>query len=156
MKSFVDQLSDLYSVFAAAKQTLRDNLHLTDGDNCTLLELRNAVEKVDPLWRNENEKGGSMSKHTPGNWYIAGPPFHVMSDHEGVIEDTHTVVCRASNVNDARLIAAAPELLSACEGLLNALPSATTHPAIKAARSAIAKAKGELGEIQIRRKTSYS
>ena len=55
MKSFIDQLSDLYSVFAAAKQTLRENLHLTDGENCTLFELRNAVERVDPLWRDEQE-----------------------------------------------------------------------------------------------------
>lgn len=34
-------------------------------------------------------------------------------------------------------------LLEALEGLLDALPSATTHPAIQAARAAIAKAKGE-------------
>jgi hypothetical protein len=46
-------------------------------------------------------------------------------------------------LEDARLIAAAPDLLAALEGLLNALPSATTHPAIKAARAAIAKATGE-------------
>lgn len=44
---------------------------------------------------------------------------------------------------NGRLIAAAPELLAALNGLLNALPSATTHPAIKAARAAIAKAGGE-------------
>jgi hypothetical protein len=46
-------------------------------------------------------------------------------------------------LEDARLIAAAPDLLAALEELLNALPSATTHPAIKAARAAIAKATGE-------------
>jgi len=44
---------------------------------------------------------------------------------------------------NARLIAAAPELLDACRGLLNALPSATTHPAISAARAAIKKATGQ-------------
>lgn len=44
---------------------------------------------------------------------------------------------------NARLIAAAPDLLEALEELLNALPSATTHPAIKAARAAIARATGE-------------
>lgn len=43
----------------------------------------------------------------------------------------------------ANLVAAAPDLLEALEGLLDALPSATTHPAIQAARAAIAKAKGE-------------
>lgn len=34
-------------------------------------------------------------------------------------------------------------LLEALEGLLDALPSATTRPAIQAAHAAIAKAKGE-------------
>lgn len=37
----------------------------------------------------------------------------------------------------------APVLLEATQALLNALPSATTHPAIKQARAAIAKATGE-------------
>jgi hypothetical protein len=35
------------------------------------------------------------------------------------------------------------ELLEAIEGLLNAFPSATTHPAIRAARAAVYKATGE-------------
>ena len=35
------------------------------------------------------------------------------------------------------------ELLHALQGLLDALPSATTHPAIKSARAAIARATGE-------------
>jgi hypothetical protein len=34
-------------------------------------------------------------------------------------------------------------LRQALQGLLDALPSATTHPAIKAARAAIARATGE-------------
>lgn len=42
----------------------------------------------------------------------------------------------------ARLIAAAPDLYEALRELLNALPSATTNPAIKTARAAIAKAEG--------------
>lgn len=41
-----------------------------------------------------------------------------------------------------RLSEAAPDLLDAVRGLLDALPSATTHPAIKAARAAIVKATG--------------
>ena len=40
-------------------------------------------------------------------------------------------------------IAERDELINALRGLLDALPSATTHPAIKAARAAIAKATGE-------------
>ena len=46
-------------------------------------------------------------------------------------------------IANARLIAAAPNLLEALRGMLNALPSATTHPAIRAARAAIAKATGD-------------
>ncbi len=38
---------------------------------------------------------------------------------------------------------AAPDLLAALKGLLNALPSATTHPAIQKARAAIRKAGAE-------------
>ena len=34
----------------AAIKTLNENLHLCDGDNCTLFELRSAVEKIDPNW----------------------------------------------------------------------------------------------------------
>ena len=34
----------------AAIKTLNENLHLCDGDNCTLFELRSAVEKIDPTW----------------------------------------------------------------------------------------------------------
>lgn len=37
----------------------------------------------------------------------------------------------------------ADALLAALQGLLQALPSATTHPAISAARSAVAKATSE-------------
>ena len=43
---------------------------------------------------------------------------------------------------NARLITAAPDLLEALRSLLDALPSATTHPAIRSARAAIAKATG--------------
>ena len=46
-------------------------------------------------------------------------------------------------VADAYLRAAAPDLLVALGSLLDALPSATTHPAINAARAAIARAAGE-------------
>ena len=33
------------NLFQSAKETLEDNLHLTDGDNCTLLKLRNEMVK---------------------------------------------------------------------------------------------------------------
>lgn len=42
--------SPLYHVLEAAKQTLLDNLHLCDGDVCTLKELRDAVSVICPGW----------------------------------------------------------------------------------------------------------
>lgn len=100
-----------------------------------------------------------MSEHTPGPWYV-GPdnriwrrsPSDLYEYGGGVAGDSRIAAAfdgPASWVNkfpseaNARLIAAAPELLEALEGLLNALPSATTHPAIAQARAAIRKATGE-------------
>jgi len=34
----------------AAAKTLLENLHLCDGDDCTLKDLRDAVAAVDPEW----------------------------------------------------------------------------------------------------------
>jgi len=91
-----------------------------------------------------------MSEHTPGPWVVFDDHpdkacFHIREDNcFDEIATIYRYQCNPRNtLADARLIAAAPELLDACKGLLNALPSATTHPAIKAARAAIAKARGE-------------
>ena len=54
---------------------------------------------------------------------------------ECVISDLKQQVRDAERVRD--------ELRHALQGLLDALPSATTHPAIKSARAAIARATGE-------------
>jgi hypothetical protein len=35
------------ALLAAARQTLDENRHLTDGDDCTLRELRDAVAEID-------------------------------------------------------------------------------------------------------------
>jgi len=37
----------------AARQTLDENLHLADGENCTLRTLRDAYLKIDPTWGQE-------------------------------------------------------------------------------------------------------
>lgn len=43
----------LLDVAIAARQTLDENLHLADGDNCTLKDLRDAYLKIDPNWDKE-------------------------------------------------------------------------------------------------------
>ena len=84
------------------------------------------------------------TQHTPGPWTTDGK---AETDTLDIVSPLGRVAMLDSSHDlmlvDARLIAAAPDLLAALEGLLNALPSATTHPAIKAARAAIAKATGE-------------
>lgn len=91
-----------------------------------------------------------MSAHTPGPWRVKKATVRG-EVNEWYVTDDGGVAVIASCVTDtagepseanARLIAAAPELLEVIDGLLNALPSATAHPAIKAARAAIAKATG--------------
>ena len=84
-----------------------------------------------------------MTMHTEGPWPMRESATHVTVTNargDAVFHDDKRI---PGVMADARLIAAAPELLVALGGLLDALPSATTHPAIKAARAAIARATGE-------------
>ena len=85
--------------------------------------------------------------HTPGPWYVALDS----DDDMFVSSDDGKTICEIAHSRDftdpakecvanAALISAAPDLLASMEGLLNALHSHTTHPAIIAARAAIAKA----------------
>lgn len=100
--------------------------------------------------------------HTPGPWNVG--ITHVNENGEGLIgvwvdDKTSPIGFRSiacinfskmnldgrwpTDMPDARLIMAAPDLLAALDSLLNMLPSATAHPAIQAARAAIAKATGQ-------------
>lgn len=95
----------------------------------------------------------SELKATPGPWFVYSDDevrqsygaIVVVPDSgefsEGVYEDL--VDDRLRRKANAHLIAAAHELYEAVNGLLEALPSSTAHPAIKAARAALAKARGE-------------
>lgn len=86
---------------------------------------------------------------TPGPWAATKPK----ANGEVFIKDTRvppqliTSAVQSDREHgataNARLIAAAPALADALDGLLNALPSGTSHPAIQAARAALAKARGE-------------
>lgn len=69
-------------------------------------------------------------------WSLVGGPF----DDGNALDDAEAAKAKlARMVGDA--IQQRDQLLNALEGLLNALQSATTHPAIKAARAAIAAAE---------------
>lgn len=86
-----------------------------------------AIEKAAAMLREEAE--AIKASHTlRGDW--CGDPTEA---------DYHEMIAAA----DAA-IAERDALRQALQGLLDALPSATTHPAINAARAAIARATGEL------------
>lgn len=95
-----------------------------------------------------------MTKHTPGPWeqtYGKRGTLCVISDTTwicGEIENPHSPIDEVEAIANARLIAAAPDLLEALEGvsvLINsgALKSFTSEPWVGRVQRAIAKATGE-------------
>jgi hypothetical protein len=83
--------------------------------------------------------------HTPGPWYLNSRGWVVQSTGDIVTR----LECSNNKEADARLIAAAPELLDALERISTAYDETLRHPiaapllqAIYGARAAIAKAKG--------------
>jgi hypothetical protein len=85
-------------------------------------------------------------QHTPGSWEI--DDNYIISSIDGI----YYQICKLSGRGDrteanARLIAAAPELLAACEELLRVVYEGDWHtevqPALDKAKVAIAKARGE-------------
>ena len=104
-----------------------------------------------------------MSGHTPGPWAVhehghangeqwlsvlhgAWDVTHNYASRPGVIADAaHSAMSDATNLANARLIAAAPELLEAVQELLADFPmtyNRNSHEAMRKARAAIAKATG--------------
>jgi hypothetical protein len=88
-----------------------------------------------------------MNNHTPGPWAAAGSivdgyrwdaPVVLGKDKQFV-----AAVYSRLGVEDACLIAAAPELLKALQDLLAQVEQYGHEPECGAARAAIAKAKGE-------------
>ena len=84
-----------------------------------------------------------MSKHTPGPWELWGTasPSQVIAAENYFVAQT---LGRNDEAN-ARLIAAAPDLLVACKELLEVWEEAPAygHASAVKARAAIAKAEGE-------------
>lgn len=86
---------------------------------------------------------------TPGPWAVTKPN----ANGEVFVKDTRvppqliTSAVQSDREHgataNAALISAAPALADALDGLLNALPSGTSRPAIQAAHAALAKARGE-------------
>lgn len=95
------------------------------------------------------------TKHTPGPWAVDDDGDVCISDLERLIAavDRRNVTLRKDEAAaNAALIAAAPDLLAACEALAEAQQRADAGEhvgfglyvdAVDAARAAIAKAKGE-------------
>ena len=84
-----------------------------------------------------------MNKHTPGPWQIAdGESRRVYLINHGRDAVGETVYTDTRNPADARLIAAAPDLLAALQSLINDQRDANL-PILSQARAAITKATGE-------------
>ena len=90
-----------------------------------------------------------MSKHTPGPWrYMAGTHSHYDSEGKAIarVYGPRGIDCSRRDAN-ARLIAAAPDLLEALKGMLSRTDGQAIYnfmePQREAARAAIAKATGE-------------
>lgn len=82
-----------------------------------------------------------MGKHTPGPWRYT--PWHIEEGNPTVRAPEGWLICETSSDANARLIAAAPDLLEALRDALCALECCgKDYPAATKARAAIAKAVG--------------
>lgn len=98
-----------------------------------------------------------MSKHTPGPWRVEADGNIVDQDGCDVIAshaDAEGGHYLAATEEDRRLIAAVPDLLEACEALLDAVVRRDhKDKALRTARAAIAKAKGQSSSTDTPRAT---
>lgn len=84
----------------------------------------------------------SEHKHTPGPWATCNTTVYAVDDGEPVARCLDKEIHRA--FSDAKIIAAAPELLAACELALEDMARYEIFgPGKNAVESAIKKAKGE-------------
>lgn len=83
------------------------------------------------------------TKYTPGPWHIAN--YGCSPDYFAIKKGSFTLATKIITEQDARLIAAAPYLLAALQGLLADpyLSDPINVDRMKSARAAIAKATGQ-------------
>ena len=99
-------------------------------------------ERSDSPSRKERGNDMSETRHTPGPWATCNTTIYAVDDGEPVARCLDKEMHRA--FPDAQLIAAAPELLAACElALLDMDSWGIFGPGRKAIETAIKKAKGE-------------
>jgi dihydrofolate reductase len=87
-----------------------------------------------------------MSNHTPGPWVAKRMPCQTDShtyNSEVVTAEGGECVASLLRKADAQLIAAAPELLAACQAFIDAKTESELNHAAVIASAAIAYAKGE-------------
>lgn len=92
--------------------------------------------------------------HTPAPWTVADKSygwdhFAAIITSTGIVANCHIAALSrdyAQTAADARLIAAAPDLLEACETaalIMESLPHSVDQEDVKQLRTALAKARGE-------------
>jgi hypothetical protein len=80
--------------------------------------------------------------HTPGPWFVVAPDNHPFQIVRPLTQISETIAQVYESEADARLIAAAPDLLTALEALIaDSAPDREGSPAHIAARAALAKAQ---------------
>lgn len=98
----------------------------------------------------DSDTGASMSAHTPAPWFVEDKvPSHYIG-YRAIVDGDGYVICDPSPMGEAnaRLIAAAPDLLTALEVILrdymavHGAGDLEMQPALFQASAAIAKATG--------------
>jgi hypothetical protein len=85
-----------------------------------------------------------MSEHTPGPWQLRG--FNIYDNNKRLVANAGGEYKMDVDRANAKLIAAAPDLLRACEAMLAQIGRPGMAEARQKALDAIQKAKGEEDE----------
>jgi hypothetical protein len=108
--AYKEENDRLAALFEAAKQTLLDNLHLADGDDCTLYALREAVLAIDPTVICDDE----LERHKEQqelDWYCVEHQTKRAEAAEASLEmhKADNEICRSAMDNLANKLSAAEQ-----------------------------------------------